>query len=39
MTIPNITIPPMQSKGDLGTNMIYKKTIQDIAREILIYPS
>ena len=34
MTMPDITIPPMQLKGDSGANMIYRKTIQDIAREI-----
>ena len=38
MTMPNSTIPPMQSKGDSGTNIIDRKMIQDIAREIPIYP-
>ena len=31
MTMPNITIPLMQLKGDSSTNMIYGKMIQDIA--------
>ena len=38
MTIPNFTIPPVQSKGNSGTNMIDRKTIQDIAKEVPIYP-
>ena len=31
-------MPPMQSNGNLSTNVIDRKTIQDIAREIPIYP-
>ena len=31
-------MPPVQSKGNLSTNMIDRKTIQNIAREIPIYP-
>ena len=38
MTIPNFTIHLRQSKGDSGTNMIDRKIIQDIAKEIPIYP-
>ena len=38
MTIPNFAIPPLQSKGDSGTKMIDRKTIQDVAREIPVYP-
>ena len=38
MTMPNITILPMQLKGDSGTNMFDRKTIHDIAKEIPIYP-
>ena len=38
MTISNFAIPPMQSKGNSGTKMIDRKTIQDVAREIPIYP-
>ena len=38
MTIPNIAISLLQLKGDLGPKMIYSKTIQDVAREIPIYP-
>ena len=38
MTMPNLTIPPLQSKGDSGTKMIDRKLIQDVAREIPIYP-
>ena len=41
MTIPNFTMPPKDiigSKGNSSTNMTDRKTIQDIAREIPIYP-
>ena len=38
MTIPNFKFPPIQSKGDSGTKMINRKTIQDEATEIPIYP-
>ena len=38
MTILNFRIPPMQSKGDMGTHMINRKMTQDTAREIPIYP-
>ena len=38
MTMPNFTIPPMQTKGNSGTNMIDRKIIQNTAREIPIYP-
>ena len=34
MTILNFAMPPMQSEGNSSTNMIDRKTIQDIAREI-----
>ena len=37
-SVPNFTMPPMHSKGILCTNMIDRKMIQDIAREIPIYP-
>ena len=35
MTLPNFTMPSkdsIESKGNSGTNMIDRKTIQDIAR-------
>ena len=38
MTMPNITIPLWQSKGDLFTKMTDRKMLQGIAREISIYP-
>ena len=38
MTILNFTIPPLQHKGDSDTKMIDRKMIQDVAREIPIYP-
>ena len=38
MTIPNFAIPPLQMKGDSSINMIDKKMMQDVAREIPIYP-
>ena len=37
MTIPNFTIPPVQSKGNSGTNVIDRKMIQDTARKIPNY--
>ena len=38
ITLTNFTIPPVQSKGDSSTKVIDRKMIQDIAREIPIYP-
>ena len=36
-TIPNFTIPPIQTRDESSTKMIDRKTIQDIAKEIPIY--
>ena len=38
MSIPNFAMPPLQSKGDLCTRRIGSKMIQDVDREISIYP-
>ena len=38
MTMPNFTIPPIHTKGNLGTGMIDRKMIQDTARKTPIYP-
>ena len=37
-TIPNFAFPPLQLKIDSSTRMIDKKLIQDVVREISIYP-
>ena len=36
--IPNYAIPHVKPKGDTGTKMIERKIIQDVGREIPIYP-
>ena len=38
ITIPNFAIPLLEPKGDSSTNMIDRKTIQDVVREIPIFP-
>ena len=38
ISIPNYVIPPMKFKNDSGPQMVERKTIQDVGREIPIYP-
>ena len=36
--IPNFSTPQVKAKGDTSTKIIDRKTIQDVGREISIYP-
>ena len=36
--VPNFATPQVKSKGDTSTKMIDRKTVQEVGREIPVYP-